>query len=150
MSQDCIIRVANKSDSISLSTLNFLFNAVKIEPSVIEEKIETNHEVIIVAEYKKDIIGFGCAQIFTSFCYQNAIMEITELYVMEEYREKGIARKIVSKIEELGSETTISEIRIETGMNNNKANNLYIGMGYTKQDESVYKKIINDLRREIG
>jgi ribosomal protein S18 acetylase RimI-like enzyme len=144
------IRVAKKSDSILLSTLNFLFNGITIEPSTIEERIKTNHEIIIVAEYKEDILGFGCAQIFTSFCYPNAIMEITELYVREEYRKNGIARKIINKIEEFGSETNISEIRIETGSNNIEAKNLYAVMGYARQNESVYKKIIKDLGREIG
>ncbi|WP_235550163.1 GNAT family N-acetyltransferase [Paenibacillus sp. Soil724D2] len=47
--------------------------------------------MIAVAEISGKIVGFGCAQSFYSFCYEEPHGEITELYVEEVARRKGIA-----------------------------------------------------------
>ena len=63
-----------------------------MERSLLEVKqsLEKTKEIIALVISNNTPIGFGCAQYFNSFCYPDPQGEITELYVIEEARGRGI------------------------------------------------------------
>ena len=90
MNSVTIVRLASFTDAEELSRLNQEFNGgVKRPPTKIIEHLNINrNELIAVAEISGKIVGFGCAQRFYSFCYEEPHGEITELYVEEAAEEK--------------------------------------------------------------
>jgi ribosomal protein S18 acetylase RimI-like enzyme len=67
-------------------------------------------------------------------------VEITELYVREEYRRQGIATKLINYIENIFEERNIKEFQLFTGKDNTAARAFYEKLGYKKIDEVMYKK----------
>ncbi|WP_268626094.1 GNAT family N-acetyltransferase [Paenibacillus alvei] len=142
MNSDAIVRLATLTDAEELSRLNQEFNGgVKRAPAKIIESLNINHnELIAVAEINGKIVGFGCAQSFYSFCYEEPHGEITELYVEEAARRKGIAISIISYLEENLRERGVKNMKVLTGKRNNAAIRTYEHCDYVKDDEQVLKK----------
>nr|WP_235549223.1 GNAT family N-acetyltransferase [Paenibacillus sp. Root444D2] len=100
--------------------------------------------MIAVAEISSKIVGFGCAQSFYSFCYEEPHGEITELYVEEVARRKGIAIAIITCLEENLRERGVKSIKVLTGRRNNAAIKTYEHCNYVKDDEQMLKKRLED------
>jgi GNAT superfamily N-acetyltransferase len=141
-----MIRLATESDAEELSRLNQEFNGgEKRPPARIVERIRINHsEIIAVAEIRGKIVGFGCAQSFYSFCYELPYGEITELYVEEAARRKGIGIAIISFLEINLRERGVKSMKVLTGRRNNAAIKTYERCDYVKDDEQLLKKRFAD------
>ncbi|NIK80601.1 GNAT superfamily N-acetyltransferase [Paenibacillus castaneae] len=100
--------------------------------------------MIAVAEISGKIVGFGCAQSFYSFCYEEPYGEITELYVEEAAQRKGIAIAIISCLEENLRERGVKSMKVLTGRRNNAAIRTYEHCNYVKDDEQMLKKRLED------
>ncbi len=140
------VRLASFTDAEELSRLNQEFNGgVKRPPAKIIEHLNINrNELIAVAEISGKIVGFGCAQSFYSFCYEEPHGEITELYVEEAARRKGIAIAIISCLEENLRERGVKSMKVLTGRRNNAAIRTYEHCNYVKDDEQMLKKRLED------
>jgi ribosomal protein S18 acetylase RimI-like enzyme len=143
---DVCVRLASLTDAEELSRLNQEFNGGKKRPPAkIIERLNINHnELIAVAEISGKIVGFGCAQSFYSFCYEEPHGEITELYVEEAARRKGIAIAIVSCLEENLRTRGVRSMKVLTGRRNNAAIKTYEHCNYVKDDERLLKKRLED------
>lgn len=138
-------RLASLSDVEELSRLNLEFNGgEKRPPAKIIERLETNNELIAVAEFDGKIVGFGCAQSFYSFCYDEPCGEITELYVEEAARRKGVAVSIISCLEESLKARGVKSMKVLTGRSNSAAIKTYEQCNYVKDDEQLLKKRLKD------
>ncbi len=82
------------------------------------------HDVIIMME-DGEAVGCGSFKKYDSYS-----VEIKRVYVAEEYRNKGIARKIMSKLEELAKRKGYLKLVLETGTAFNGANHLYRSLGF--------------------
>lgn len=133
-------RRALEKDAEQLSRLNNLFNNVLVSPEHIVRVLQEETEIVIVAEEDDDIYGFICGQLFSSLCYTTNVMEITELYISEKARGMGLGGQLIQKIEAIGDEKNVGQIRIETGLENIAAQKLYTKAGYTKINEVVLEK----------
>ena len=141
---DILIRFAMCSDAVELQGLNELFNGKGCTSA---ENIKdflgnNNQEIISVASDRGKIVGFCCGQVFRSMCYTEKHGEITELYVLEEYRRKGIAKKLVFFIEAEFRKQGINGIHILTGNDNIEAQCFYRSCGYEDTDEVMLEKEI--------
>ncbi len=136
------IRNATIKDSVSLSQLNFEFNGVNIDPQQVSEKIETGNELVAIALIEKEAVAFATAQVYKSFCYTAHQGEITEMYVREKYRGKGISRMLLEFLEEELLKNGVSTVKILTGADNSSAITAYKKAGYTPDEEVfLYKKL---------
>jgi len=140
------VRLATLSDVEELSRLNQEFNGgEKRPPEKIIESLNINHnEIIVVAEISGAVVGFGCAQSFYSFCYEEPYGEITELYVEEAARKKGVAMAIISYLEKNLRSHGVRSVKVLTGRRNNAAIKTYQHCNYTKNDEQMLKKRLED------
>lgn len=141
------VRLATLTDAEGLSRLNQEFNGGEKRPpsKIIESLSINNNELISVAEIDGRIVGFGCAQCFYSFCYEEPYGEITELYVEEAARRKGIAVAIISCLEEKLKERGVKCMKVLTGRRNTAAIKTYEHCNYTMDDEQLLKKKIGAL-----
>lgn len=146
MNPDVKVRQASLTDAEELSRLNQEFNGgEKRLPAKIIEHLSINHnELIAVAEISGKLVGFGCAQSIYSFCYEEPHGEITELYVEESARRKGIAIAIISYLEEILRERGAKSMKVLTASRNHAAIKTYEYCNYVKNAEQLLKKKLAD------
>lgn len=90
-----MIRKATGNDAEQLSVLNDEFNG-KGETTIDNIRnslINNQQEVVIVADEEDVLVGFVCVQLKKSFCYDEYMPEITEVYVSPTYRKKELQAK---------------------------------------------------------
>ena len=139
------VRLATPKDAEVLSKLNQEFNGGNGRAShEIIESMEKGSELIAVAELDGRVVGFGCAQSFESFCYKELQGEITELYVEEASRRKGIAVSLISYLEEKLRKLGVCRVKVLTGRNNEIAIKTYKHCNYIEDDELLFKKKLMD------
>ncbi|GAA3408190.1 GNAT family N-acetyltransferase [Paenibacillus hodogayensis] len=141
MRLDARIRLAGPSDANELSRLNQAFNGGDPRPSAdILESLNDSAELIAVAEIDGRVVGFGCAQSFRSFCYNGLQGEITELYVEEDARRKGIAASLLLYLEENLEKRGVKSVKVLTGRRNHAAIKTYEQGNYRQDDELLLTK----------
>ncbi len=132
-----MIRLATVNDAEQLRRLNEEFNGEETTIESIRESLRNNtREVVIVAEEDNALVGFVCVQLKKSFCYDDYMPEITEAYVMTEYRKRGIASNMILFAEAHCSKTyPLHKYELLTGKENVTAQTVYGKLGYTDDAE---------------
>jgi len=91
----------------------------------IDELSKTN--VNFLAAYgDSEICGIGAVRVLNDYG------EIKRLYVPEKYRGKGIAKEIVKELENCLVKRSIFTARLETGIHQHEAIDLYKKLGYSE------------------
>ena len=133
-----MIRIATVNDAEQLARLNNAFNGegeTTLE-HIKQSLLDNRQEVIIIAEENDVLVAFVCVQLKKSFCYDDYMPELTEVYVEPEYRQKGIASKMISFAEEYCSKNyPLHKFELLTGTENSTAQALYQKLGYTDDHE---------------
>lgn len=141
-----MIRLATVDDAEQLNALNAEFNG-KGETTVenILSSLQNNRqEVVIVADDNGVLTGFVCVQLKKSFCYDEYMPEITEVYVKKQYRKNGIASAMINFAEEFcNKEYPLHKFELLTGKNNRTAKCVYSRLGYKEDGELHFSKKIN-------
>ena len=136
------VRFALPSDAPALHRLNAEFNGpgpggfAHIERSLRENP----SEIVCIAELGGSAVGFCCAQLFSSLCYETKMGEITELYVQEHARRKGLAAALVRLAESELTARGATTLKLLTGDDNLPARALYESLGYQSDGEVHYAK----------
>lgn len=133
-----MVRIATESDAEQLFILNDEFNgACGISIDSIRDSIRHNQQEIIVVNEEDNILtGFICDQIKKSFCYDTYTVELTEVYVREGYRMRGIAGRMITFMETYcKSHYPIQRIELLTGEDNTIALSAYKKLGYERDGE---------------
>lgn len=139
-----MIRLAMEKDAEELLLLNEAFNGKGLATveSIKKSLLENPQEVVVVAEENGTIAGFVCVQIKKSFCYQDDLAEITEVFVAQEYRRRKIAGKMVAYAEEYCMQQyRVHDFALLTGKENDAAQALYRARGYQEEDEIFMTKV---------
>lgn len=140
-----MVRIATIRDAEQLSILNDEFNGdgeMHID-NIRNSLLSNQQEVVIVADADDVLVGFVCVQLKKSFCYDDYMPEITEVYVKPAYRKQGIASEMVTFAEEYCSKNhSLHKYEILTGKNNLAAQSLYNKLGYTADGEIHLSKRI--------
>lgn len=133
-----MVRIAMVQDAEQLETLNNEFNGEgetsidNIRASLADNK----QEVIVVDEQNGELTGFVCVQLKKSFCYDDYMPEITEVYVKPQYRRHGVARAMITYAEEYCiSHYPLHKFELLTGAENDIARIAYAKLGYCEDAE---------------
>ena len=89
----------------------------------IDELSKTNVD-FLAAYADSEICGIGAVKVLNDYG------EIKRLYVPEKYRGKGIAQQIVKELENCLVKRSIFTARLETGIHQHEAIDLYKRLGY--------------------
>ena len=136
------IRLAKSSDAPELKKLNDLFNGDgnNTVEAIVESLKENEQELVCVAADGDKLVGFCCGQILKSMCYSYKFAEITELYVIAEYRRHGIGKQLLGATENGLNKRGVKHLHVLTGDKNFIAQTLYRSCGYGDTSEILLDK----------
>lgn len=138
-----MVRLAAVNDAEQLDILNNEFNG-KGETTLanIRESLLNNaQEIVVVNDNGDELTGFVCVQMKKSFCYDEYIPEITEVYVKPQYRKQGVAKAMITFAEEYcRKHYSFHKIELLTGKRNTVAQTAYVNMGYAEDGEIHFAK----------
>ena len=133
-----MVRLAQITDAEQLEMLNIEFNGegeTNLE-HIKDSLLNNRQEIVIVDEENGRLSGFACIQLKRSFCYDDYMPEITEVFVRPEYRRRGIASAVLAFAEELlKKQCPAHKIELLTGGENTAARKLYENMGFIDDGE---------------
>ena len=133
-----MVRIATVQDAEQLEILNNEFNGEgETTLDNIKNFLANNkQEIVIVDEMNGELTGFVCVQLKKSFCYDDYMPEITEVYVKPQYRRNGIARAMITYAEEYCKcNYPLHKFELLTGVENDGAQSVYAKLGYNKDGE---------------
>lgn len=133
------IRLATAADAPALARLNAEFNDVQLSPECMAEQLArcSGVESALIAYNDDQAIGFACLRLLPWLCYNVMHAELTELFVVETFRRRGVASALVARAEQLAREAGAAELRILTGRDNAAAQAFYQTLGYANEDEML-------------
>ena len=140
-----MVRTATANDAEQLGALNDEFNGAgeTTVDHIRRSLLGNRQEVVIVDDDQGTLTGFVCVQLKKSFCYDDYMPEITEVYVRPAYRGKGIASRMISFTEEYCSQKyPLHKYELLTGTENTIARSLYGKLGYADDHELHLSKRI--------
>ena len=140
-----MVRKATENDAEQLGALNEEFNgAGETTIDNIRKSLMCNQqEIVIVDDDNGALTGFVCVQLKKSFCYDEYMPEITEVYVRPAYRKRGIASKMISFAENYcNKHYPLHKYELLTGTENLVAQSLYNKLGYVDDCELHLSKRI--------
>ncbi len=133
-------RLATYEDAEQLEVLNNEFNG-EGETSLENIKSSLTHntqEFVVVEQIEDELVGFICVQLKKSFCYDDYMVEITEVYVKDNYRNHGIAKNMITYAEDHCKKNyPCHSVEILTGKENFVAQDVYEKLGY-KDDKELH------------
>ena len=132
-----MVRIAVLQDAEQLRLMNNDFNG---EGELTLEYIQSS----LADEQNGELTGFVCVQLKKSFCYDDYMPEITEVYVKPQYRRNGIARSMIVYAEEYCKKHfPLHKFELLTGVENDNAQRVYTKLGYSEDGElHLAKKIV--------
>ncbi|MGN0447078.1 MAG: GNAT family N-acetyltransferase [Acutalibacteraceae bacterium] len=138
-----MVRIATINDAEQLNILNNEFNGegeTSID-NIIKSLKNNKQEVVIVADEDDVLVGFVCVQLKKSFCYDEYMPEITEVYVKPTYRKRGIASEMLTYAETYcNNNYPLHEYELLTGNENFVAQAVYSKLGYIQDNELHFSK----------
>ena len=136
------IRLAEQRDTRNFSELNRRFNGCA---GRLEERDERT-EKVIVAEVEGELVGFACVQIVRSVCSDSPSAELTELFVDEASRRRGVGAALVSEAERVSWKSRCSELVLRTKASNHDARAFFDRCGYDEAQHTIYRKRVSGIR----
>ncbi|MCL4269305.1 MAG: GNAT family N-acetyltransferase [Anaerolineales bacterium] len=143
METEVNILLASANDAPAVAKLNLLFNEVDEPADAIAARMSDPNcvETVILAKIADKAIGFALVRVVPSVLYSTPHAELTELYVMEEYRQRGIASGLIVFAEQIAVQKGARSILVQTGDDNVPALSLYRKHGYEEYDLVLRKAL---------
>jgi GNAT superfamily N-acetyltransferase len=152
-----LIRKAGPAD---LDSLSGLFNLYRIfyrktedlpgARQFLQERMERNESVVFVAEQDDRLVGF--TQLYPQFSStrMKRTWLLNDLFVLREYRGRGISRKLIDQAKDLSRETGSAGLLLETEKKNLIGNRLYPSAGFRLYDDCNFYWWETDRSQEAG
>jgi GNAT superfamily N-acetyltransferase len=127
-----LVRRAGPADAAALLRLNDQFNG----PGTALEHIATHlaeraaFETPFVAEVDGHVAGMACLRLLPCAFDPAPYAELTELYVEEAYRRRGIGRALFTQIEGVARAAGATRLALITAWRNTEAQAFYHAIGY--------------------
>ena len=94
-----------------------------------------------VADFNGQVVGFiGLCKLY-AYEYDGEYVRIAALVVNEQYRGKGIGRKLVESAEKWALEEEAIAITLNSGIDRKEAHNFYKNIGYSAKGYSFSKTL---------
>ena len=144
MESEITISLASIHDASDIAKLNRLFNEVDESPEAIASRMSDPNcvETVVLAKVADKALGFALVRVVSSVLYSTPHAELTELYVLEEYRQRGIASELITFAEQIAVQKGTRIILVQTGDDNSPALSLYRKHGYEEYDLTLRKIMV--------
>ena len=120
-------RVFYKKESNLSEAKNFLF-----------DRIANKESWIIVAMEEDDMVGFVQLYPLFSSTRMKKLWLLNDLFIVENYRGKGISKQLIEKCKEVCNDTGACGLMLETAKTNKTGNNLYVKTGFILDADHNY------------
>lgn len=129
------IRPATPDDARELIDMNREFNGVDdLDEEQVRAELAGGAEQVFVADAGERLAGYCCVQRYKSFCYRKGIAELTELYVREEFRHKGLASRMITAHVDALRAQGVGELEVITAAANAGGHAVYRANGFRDED----------------
>ena len=139
------IRKAEESDLAGIAGLFDLYRVYyKKDPDMdsgkqfLAERIRKKDSVIFVALTGNKIVGFTQLYPLFSSLQMKRSWLLNDLFVLEEYRGKGISRQLINAAKQLAKETNAAWVMLETEKTNTVGNKLYPSCDFVLYDKNNF------------
>lgn len=95
----------------------------------LKEMFEKYHYMLILAFIDGKPVGV-CGLSFNMLLYTGKFVQISNLYVLPEYRKAGIAAKLIGKTKDIARENNISSIMLDSYTTNFNSHKTYFREGF--------------------
>lgn len=137
------VRIVTPAEAADLAHLNWLFNDVETPPEVLVRRLADPQQVetALLAWVDGQAAGFAGLRVTPGLFYAEPHAELTELYVLEEYRRQGVARALIAYAEDLARGRGATGLMVLTGADNEAALALYRALGFEDYDLALGKDL---------
>lgn len=137
------VRPAGLDDASEIARLNGLFNGSTEPPEAYLPRLADPERVDtpLLAWVEGKAAGIANLRLARQVFYPEPYAELSELFVEEAYRRRGIGRALILHAEELARQAGATEMVILTGFENFPAREFYRGLRYANDDLAVRKKL---------
>jgi ribosomal protein S18 acetylase RimI-like enzyme len=143
MNNQVIISLATVDDAQDIARLNLLFNEATDPAEAIAARMIDPHcvETAILAKVAGKAVGFALVRVVPRVLYATHHAELTELYVLNDYRRQGIAKALVVFAEGIAKQQGAKSLLVLTGDDNLPALSFYRQNDFADDDVSLRKKL---------
>lgn len=139
------IRLVKESDYEQLMQLYNLFvgsdRYSKHDNDSFKKVINNPNNFVFIAENQGKLVGFVTFSVRDVIRYPKQIAELDELFVSQEYRQKGVGRLLMQKVEGKAKELNCYRFYVESQYKHETAHKFYEGLGYTNYGYHFIKNI---------
>ncbi len=140
---EIVTREAGVGDAEAVARLNRLFNEVDAPAEVYAARLADPRRVdsIILAEVDGQAVGFACLRLLAPLCYAEPYAEITEMFVEEAFRRRGVGLALLGACEALAGAAGADAVLVLTDFYNHAALQLYRAAGFEHHDIALEKRL---------
>jgi GNAT superfamily N-acetyltransferase len=137
------VRIAQPDDAAEVARLNHLFNGCDEPASQYVARLSDPQRVDtpLLAEIDRACVGIANLRLLPQVFYPEPYAELTELFVEEAYRRRGVGRVLLAFAEALAQAAGAAEMMICTGFRNHAAQGLYRACGFKQEDVVLTKPL---------
>ena len=131
-----ITRIATADDAAALAELITAFNVpypgIPVSAAQTASRLAATQgvETTVLAEIDGQAAGFACLRLVPYMSGDDRYAELTDLFVAEPFRRRGVASALMAHVERLAREGGASGILLMTGFDNPEAQAFYRAVGY--------------------
>jgi ribosomal protein S18 acetylase RimI-like enzyme len=135
---------AQLSDAGEIARLNGLFNGSSEPSEAYLPRLADPRRVDtpLLAWLDGQAVGIANLRLAPSVFYPEPYAELSELFVEEAYRRRGVGRALILYAEALARQAGASELAVLTDHENHAALGLYRSLGYERHDLALRKELI--------
>lgn len=135
------VRQATPDDATELAVLLDRFDGAGATPAQVAARMQACAQVLTtyVAEVEGQMAGFACLRLVPHLQGDAPYAELTDLYVDPPYRRRGVARALLTEVEEVALAAGAGEIVVITGFDNDGAQDAYHAQGYARWAQAMRK-----------
>ncbi|MEN5088574.1 GNAT family N-acetyltransferase [Sphingobacterium faecium] len=103
----------------------------------LNERMQNNESIIFTAKKDNEIVGF--TQLFPTFSSASLkkVYILNDLFVLEHYRNQGIAKRLIHQVIEFAKENNCARVSLSTARDN-PAQFLYEKLGFKESSFKFY------------
>ena len=141
-----LLRDVREGDAEALSQLLTEFTHLSTTPAQIHQRLARSQgiEHPIVAELDGQVVGFASLRLVNYLGEDAPYAEISELFVLERHRRRGIARALISELEMRARAAGASSLAVLTAANNDAAMAVYRAIGFQEFSVALQKWFTED------
>jgi len=136
------LRLAQESDANQLVSMAqiFLEGAKHSNYEDVLEYLKNSGDIICVVEYNSTVVGYCCGRISRHLSFEEPIADILEIFLMKDYRGKGIGKILLDYMEAEFTRRGAERVRIFVRQGSESARKFYSACGYNEFDMVMCRK----------